>query len=82
MVPITTNLSMMPSLSCALVVSLLPLTLNRPIAGFPLILRIAHFKASDGPSTDPTNSLQTIFFVLVLKMHPVYFTGYPVRLLV
>ena len=67
---IHTKLPMMPWLSCVLVVSLLPLELNRPIDGFLFTVRIAHLKAFAGPSVDPTNSLQTIFFVLVLEMHP------------
>ena len=60
---------MMPWLSCVLVASLLPLALNRPIDGFLFTVRIAHLKTFAGPSVDPTYSLQTIFFVLVLEMH-------------
>ena len=41
---------------------------------------IAHFKDSAGPLMDLTNSLQTIFSVLVSKMRPVFFTGFPAQL--
>ena len=37
--------------------------------GFLFTGRIATLKAFSGPSVDPTNSLQTIIFVLVLEMH-------------
>lgn len=63
------KLPMMPWLWCVLVLSLLPLALNGPIDGVLFTVRIAHLKAFAGPAVDPTDSLQTISFVLVLEMH-------------
>ena len=76
---IATNLLMMPLLSCAQTASSPQLTLNLPIDGFPFIPLIAHFKDSTGLLMVLTNSLPTIFFVLVSKMRQVFFTGFPVR---